>query len=74
MKDTQTIRDFYGRVLGYIETESNGDKTVRDFYHVILGYYNKRQDVTTDFYRRIIGRGDMSSALIYQAEAERENK
>lgn len=60
----QTIRDFYNRILGYIETDKDGNKTVRDFYHKILGRYDKKHDVTRDFYNRIIGKGDLSAMLI----------
>lgn len=63
--NTQTIRDFSGKILGYIETDSSGNKTVRDFYRKILGYYDSKQDVTRDFYRRIIGRGDLAVGLLF---------
>ncbi len=62
--ETQTIRDFSGKIIGYIEIAPNGDKTVRDFYRVIKGYYIASQDVTTDFYRRIIARGDATGMLL----------
>ena len=65
MKTTYTIKDFYNRLIGYIETDDRtGDKVGKDFYHRIVGYYNKKQNVTTDFYRKIISRGDMLSSLI----------
>ena len=36
------IRDFYGRIIGWVETdEVTGDKTGRDFYGRIVGYYQK---------------------------------
>lgn len=60
----QTIRDFYNRIIGYIETDKDGNKTVRNFYRKILGRYDKKHDVTRDFYNRIIGRGDLSSSLL----------
>ena len=53
-----TIRDFYGRIIGYIETRPNGDKVVRDFYRKILGRYDKASNTTRDFYGKIIARGD----------------
>ena len=58
------IKDFYGRTLGYIETDSQGNKIVHDFYGRILGRYDAKADVTKDFYGRIIARGDQSSMLI----------
>lgn len=64
MKNVQTIRDFNGRILGYIETDNAGNKIVRDFYKVILGKYDKKNNVTRDFYGRIIARGDASASLI----------
>lgn len=65
MKTTQTIKDFYNRIIGYIETdEVTGDKVGKDFYHRIIGYYDKKTNTTKDFYKRIISRGDTLSALI----------
>lgn len=58
------IRDFYGRIQGYIDTEPNGDKTVRDFYGKIQGYYKKDRNVTTNFYGLVIAKGDTTSGLI----------
>lgn len=60
------IRDFSGLIIGWIEEESNGNKTVRDFSGRILGYYDKSRDVTTDFYGKILTRGDSSSGLIWR--------
>jgi len=63
-KDVQIIRDFSGRIVGYIETDSQGNKIVRDFYKVILGKYDKKSNITRDFYGKILARGDISSSLI----------
>ncbi len=60
---TETIKDFYGKIIGYIETKPNGDKVVTDFYRKILGYYFKSRNVTTDFYRRVIAQGDCCGML-----------
>lgn len=64
MTRTQVIRDFYNRILGYIETDKHGNKVVRDFYRRILGRYDAKQDITRDFYNRIIGKGDLTGTLI----------
>lgn len=65
MKTTQTIKDFYNRIIGYIETDDiSGDKVAKDFYRRIVGYYDKRTDTTKDFYKRIVSKGDILSALI----------
>ena len=60
----ETIKDYSGRIIGYIETESNGDKKVTDFSGRILGYYRKSQNTTVDFCGRIKYYGDMSGALL----------
>lgn len=62
----EVIRDFTGWILGRVETKPNGDKVARLFSGIIVGYYYKDRDVTTDFYGRIVGRGDSVVALIYQ--------
>ena len=57
------VKDFYGRILGYIDTEPNGDKIVRNFHFKILGKYDHNADVTRDFYGKILAKGDQSSFL-----------
>ena len=64
MKTIQTVRDFYNRILGYIETDDKGNKIARDFYRKIVGRYDAKADITRDFYNRIIGKGDLLSSLI----------
>ena len=64
---TEYIKEFNERILGIHETDANGNPTVRNFPgRQILGYYKKDMDVTTDFYGRIISRGNTAIALIYK--------
>ncbi len=60
----ETIREFSGSIIGFLEHESNGDITVKDFYGRILGRYESRNDVTKDFYGKILYRGNMAAALL----------
>jgi hypothetical protein len=65
----QTIKDFYGRIIGYINVDDKtGDKTASDFYGRILGYYKKNLNSTVDFYGRTVARGDTVVGLIYDKE------
>lgn len=65
MIQTTTIRDFYQKILGYIEEDTTtGVKTARNFYKKILGRYDPRDNKTRDFYGRIIGNGDLTGMLI----------
>jgi hypothetical protein len=61
------IKDFYGRVMGSIDTQGN-KQIARDFYGRILGTYNKSDDVTRDFYGRILTKGNTLMGLIYAAK------
>lgn len=58
------IKDWTGRVIGVIETDKDGNKVVKDFYGRIKGRYNKKADVTTDFYGRRIAKGDQCGLLL----------
>ena len=58
------IKDFYGRITGRIEVDSDGNKIVKDFYGRVLGRYDAKLDVTKDFYGRVVARGDAASSLI----------
>lgn len=69
--EKETIRDFYGWILGTIETASNGEQTARDFYGRILGTYSPKTNTTRDFYGRIVAQGNTLSALIQQASTKK---
>lgn len=60
----QTIRDFYGKILGNIEDYPNGDRKATDFYGRVVGWYRAGQNVTTDFYGRVVAQGDAVASLI----------
>ena len=64
--ETTLVRDFYGRIIGKIETDDRGNKTIRNFYGWILGRYDAATDTTRDFYGRIVAKGDASGMLINQ--------
>ena len=60
------IRDFSGKILGIIETFDNGDQLARDFSsRMILGYYRAGPNHTTDFYGRVIAKGNCVVSFIY---------
>ena len=62
----ETIRQFNGSILGYVETDKQGNKQVRDFYGRILGYYDKKTNTTRDFYGRILSNSDTVAGLLYK--------
>lgn len=67
MTKREPIRDFYRKILGYMDTDTvTGVKTIRNFYMKILGTYDPRENKTRDFYKRIIGTGDLTMMLLQQ--------
>jgi hypothetical protein len=72
MGKRQAINNFYGVTVGYIETAANGDITAYDFYMTKLGTYSKKYNRTMDFHGRIIGEGDLTSSLVWEAWNKRK--
>lgn len=63
----EPVKSFDGRIIGWIDTDTvTLDQTGRDFYQRIVGYYDKKLNVTRDFYKRIRYRGNMLAALIQE--------
>ncbi|MBP5091227.1 MAG: hypothetical protein J6328_01535 [Bacilli bacterium] len=60
----ETIRDYSGFIIGYLDHQSNGDIVVRNPSRLILGRYEASSGYTKDFYGRILYRGNMASALL----------
>lgn len=63
------IREFPSqKVIGILRTLPNGDQEAREFSsRRILGFYRAAKDMTTDFYGRVIARGNCVTGLIYDA-------
>lgn len=70
----QPIKNFYNQIIGYLEEDGQGNKKAFDFYNRLLGTYEKSTNLTKDFYRRIVGKGDLTSALIYEEDAKQRSK
>lgn len=61
----EKVKDWTGKLIGFIDTDSTtGNKTIRDFYGRIKGRYNKRLNITQDFYGRTVAKGDQSSMML----------
>lgn len=72
--NTQIIRDFYGRIIGFVQENDDGSKIAKDFYRRILGYYDPITNTTKDFYHRVVARGDALVGLIYSENEKQEAK
>lgn len=58
------LKDFRGRIRGYIDTKPNGDKWVYSWEGRLLGKYLKNVDQTRDWYGHVIAKGDAAASLI----------
>lgn len=54
------------KILGYIKTEANGDQIALNFGRQILGYYRAKYDHTTDFFGRVVAKGNTVVSFIYK--------
>lgn len=61
----ETIREFSGKILGYVETDLKGNQVVKDFYGYIVAKYDKDANMTRDFYGRVIGYGNLAVGQLY---------
>lgn len=62
---TDYIKTFEGQYLAIIETDDEGNQIIRDWPgRQKLGTYYVKENVTRDFYGRIIGRGNVLTTLI----------
>lgn len=73
MRDEEYIRDFKSRkIIGILRTLRNGDIEAREFSsRRILGYYRKNIDMTTDFFGRMIAKGNCVVSFIYDANGRK---
>ena len=70
------IRDFQSRkIIGILRTMPNGDQEAREFSsRRVLGYYRKHIDTTTDFYGKMIAKGNCVTAFIFDAYNKKKGK
>jgi hypothetical protein len=64
----KAIRDRNFRILGHIETTPDGQERALDSRVKTLGHYDPRRNITTDANFRTIARGNVLSALVYDAD------
>ena len=64
MPKGEPVKDFYGRVQGYMDEQPNGDIWCYDFYGRLVGKYIKSLNVTRDFYGRNVAKGNVLASFI----------
>lgn len=61
----EPVKDWAGKVLGWVETDNRGNQTVRNFGGRVLAYYRADRDVTTDWAGKVVSRGNTAISHIY---------
>ena len=62
----QAIKDPNQRILGYIETLSDGRQKATAKNNRTLGYFDPKRNVTTTLENRVLARANILSGLIYE--------
>lgn len=62
--DRITIRNGFGKIMGFIETDMYGRKVAKDFSFRILGWYDPSTNITRTFEGKWVSQGDTVVSLI----------
>jgi hypothetical protein len=63
----EILKDFYGRPIGILVHEDNGDQIAKDFSsRRIVGYYKAQRDVTIDSVFRPVSKGNTVVSLLFK--------
>ena len=60
----QVLRDSSNRIIGKIQSQSNGKMVIRDASNRIKGTYDPSQNKTRDASNRIVGTGNLLTTLL----------
>lgn len=61
----EPVREFGGKIIGWVETDSEGNQDIRNFYGVIIARYDARINVTRDFYGKVLTQGNTASGQLF---------
>ena len=61
----EPVKDWTGKVLGWVDTDKNGNQTVKNFGGRVLAIYDARNNRTTDFAGKHLSEGNTAISYIY---------
>ena len=64
MPQGEPLKDYYGRVFGYLHVQPNGDVWAYDYFGRLVGKYVVQENLTKDFFGKIIAQGNVVASLI----------
>lgn len=59
-----TLKDAAYKIIGHIDTASDGKQTARDAGFHIVGYYDPHTNITKDSRFHTVGHGNLLASLI----------
>lgn len=64
-KTRTPIREFSGKIIGWLEDDGNGNQRISNFVGRYLGTYEKSTNLTRNFVGKIIAHGNILTSLLY---------
>ena len=61
----EAVKDWTGKVLGWVDTDSSGNQIVYNFGLRVLAKYDARKNITTDYVGKKLSEGNTAIAYIY---------
>lgn len=61
----EPVKDWTGKVLGFVDTDKYGNQTVKNFGGKVLAYYDAKRNRTTDFAGKVLSEGNTAISYIY---------
>ena len=61
----EPVREFGGKIIGWVETDIDGNQEVRNFYGTIIARYDAKIKVTRDFYGKILTQGNTAMGQLF---------
>ena len=62
----EAVKDWTGKILGWVDTDSKGNQIVYNFGLRVLAKYDAYNDRTTDFAGKVLSHGNTAIAYIYK--------
>lgn len=62
----EPVKDWTGKILGWVDTDSHGNQVVKNFGGRVLAKYDAQNDRTTDFAGKVLSHGNTAIAYIYK--------
>lgn len=59
------VREFNGKIIGWVESDLDGNQQVRNFIGTIIAKYDVNLNVTRDFYGKILTRGNTAVGQLF---------